>query len=96
MELGSPFWRSSLPRIRRPAAGRRHRHPRRKAGLYFSLNNVSALVTAHPAPRSVKDLRDAILATFDVEREVCERDLEALLRDLASRNLVEIRDAAAA
>jgi hypothetical protein len=44
----------------------------------------------------VKDLRDAILATFDVEREVCERDLEALLRDLASRNLVEIRDAAAA
>jgi hypothetical protein len=68
-----------------------------KAGLYFSLNNVGALVwQLIQQPRSVKDLRDAILATFDVEREVCERDLEALLRDLASRNLVEIRDAAAA
>jgi len=68
-----------------------------KAGLYFSLNDVGALVwQLIQQPRSVKDLRDAILATFDVEREVCERDLEALLRDLASRNLVEIRDAAAA
>src|SRR5262245_20733539 len=68
-----------------------------KAGLYFSLNNVGAVIwELVQQPRSVKDLRDAILATFDVEREVCERDLEALLRDLESRNLVEIRDAASA
>jgi len=31
-----------------------------------------------------------------VEPEVCERDLRALLQELAGKNLVEIRDAAAA
>jgi Coenzyme PQQ synthesis protein D (PqqD) len=47
-------------------------------------------------PKSVKEMREAILQTFDVEREVCDRDLLALLRDLATRNLVEIREAATA
>ena len=68
-----------------------------KAGLYFSLDNVGATIwQLIQQPKSVRELRDAILETFEVEREVCERDLIALLCDLASRNLVEIRDAAAA
>ena len=68
-----------------------------KAGLYFSLDNVGATIwQLIQQPKSVRELRDAILETFEVEREVCERDLIALLRELASRNLVEIRDAAAA
>jgi len=67
-----------------------------KAGLYFSLTNVGAMIwQLIQQPKSVKELREAILETFEVEREVCERDLQALLRDLATRNLVEIRDAAA-
>ena len=68
-----------------------------KAGLYFSLDNVSALVwQLIQQPRSVRELREAILETFEVEPEVCEQDLHALLRDLVGRNLIEIRDAAAA
>ena len=68
-----------------------------KAGLYFSLNNVGAMIwQLIQQPKSVKEIREAILANFDVEREVADRDLLALLRELATRNLVEIREAAAA
>ena len=68
-----------------------------KGGLYFSLDNVGALVwQLVQQPRSVRELREAILEAFEVEPQVCERDLLALLHDLASRNLVEIRNAAAA
>ena len=68
-----------------------------KAGLYFSLDNVGAMIwQLIQQPKSVKELREAILQTFDVERQVCDRDLLALLHELASRNLVEIREAAAA
>jgi hypothetical protein len=68
-----------------------------KAGLYFSLNSVGAMIWGLiQQPKSLKEIREAILQTFDVEREVCDRDLLALLRELSSRNLVEIREAAAA
>jgi hypothetical protein len=68
-----------------------------KAGLYFSLNNVGAFVWQMiQAPKSVAEIRAAIVATYDVEPDICERDLVALLRDLAARDLIEIRDAAAA
>jgi hypothetical protein len=41
-------------------------------------------------------VRQAILDEFEVSADVCERDLTALLRDLAERRLIEIQDAAAA
>jgi hypothetical protein len=68
-----------------------------KAGVYFSLDNVGALVwDLVQSPISVKDLRTAILEKYEVDPEVCERDLLALLRELADRNLVEIRNAVSA
>jgi len=68
-----------------------------KAGLYFSLDNVGTVIwQLIQQPKSVKDLRAAILETFEVAPEVCERDLRALLQELVGKNLVEIRDAAAA
>jgi len=67
------------------------------AGLYFSLDNVGAMVwQLIQQPRTVKDVRQAILDEFEVSADVCERDLTALLRDLAERRLIEIQDAAAA
>jgi coenzyme PQQ synthesis protein D (PqqD) len=64
-----------------------------KAGLYFSLDNVGAFVwRLVQEPKSVKELRQAILTAYEVEPEVCERDLAALLHELADRNLVEIRN----
>ena len=66
-----------------------------KAGLYFSLDNVGAMVwQLIQQPRSVQELRVAILDEFEVTQDVCDRDLLALLRDLAAKNLIEIRDAA--
>ena len=48
------------------------------ARLYFSLDNVSAMIwQLIQQPKSVKELREAILETFEVERGVCERDLLA-------------------
>lgn len=64
-----------------------------KAGVYFSLNDVGAKIwQLIQQPTSVAELRRAILDTFEVAPEVCERDLLALLRDLAARNLIEARD----
>jgi hypothetical protein len=66
-----------------------------KAGLYFSLDNVGAMVwQLVQQPRSVQELRVAILDAFEVSEDVCQKDLVALLKDLAGRNLIELRDAA--
>ena len=66
-----------------------------KAGLYFSLDNVGATIwQLVQQPRTVEELRQAVLDTFEVDPEVCERDLLALLRELATRNLIQVRDAA--
>jgi hypothetical protein len=66
-----------------------------KAGLYFSLDNVGAKVwQLIQQPTTVSELREAILDAFEVAADVCQQDLLTLLRDLASRNLIEIRDAA--
>jgi hypothetical protein len=67
-----------------------------KAGMYFSLNHVGARIwqLIQQQPRTVAELRQAVLDTFEVTPEVCERDLVALLGALAAKNLVEIRDAA--
>jgi hypothetical protein len=68
-----------------------------KGGLYFSLDNVGALVwQLIQSPKTVTELRAAILEIYDVAPDVCERDLAALLGELAARNLIEITDAAAA
>jgi hypothetical protein len=67
-----------------------------KAGLYFSLDNVGAKVwQLIQQPRTVSDLREAILEAFEVAADVCQQDLVALLRELSARNLIEIRNAAA-
>ena len=68
-----------------------------KAGLYFSLDNVGAAIwDLVQQPKTVREIRDAILGTFEVEADVCQRDLVALLRDLAGKNLVELREVATA
>jgi hypothetical protein len=68
-----------------------------KAGLYFSLDNVGAAVwKLLQEPRTFAEICDSVLGEFDVTADVCRRDVAALLRELADRNLVETRDAAAA
>lgn len=59
-------------------------------GIYYGLDGVGALVWERlREPRSVAELRDAVTAAYDVDAETAERDLLALLGELAERGLVE-------
>ena len=62
-------------------------------GVYYGLDGVGAVVWERlREPTSVAALRDAVTEAFDVDRETAERDLLALLRELAGRRLVETVD----
>ena len=43
-------------------------------------------------PRTVAQLRDAVVREFEVGAAECERDLLSLLESLARSGLVEVRD----
>lgn len=64
-------------------------------GVYYGLDPVGARVwTLLEEPRTVAELRDAVVAEWEVEAPAAERDLLALLDALAARGLVEVRPAA--
>jgi len=66
------------------------------SGNYFGLNDVGTLTWKMMAqPRSVSELRDAILREYEVEPEQCERELLDLLEELRERRLIEVRSLAA-
>jgi hypothetical protein len=58
-------------------------------GMYYGLNPVGTRVwELLQQPRTVAELREALLSEFDVDSGRCERDLVELLDDLASRQLI--------
>jgi hypothetical protein len=60
-----------------------------KAGMYYGLNSVGARVwNLIQQPRTVQQVRDAIMEEYDVDPDRCERDLLVLLQDLVGRELV--------
>ena len=62
------------------------------SGIYYGLNPVGARVWALlQQPRTAREIRDALLAEYDVDRERCERDLLALLHALAAEFHVDGR-----
>ena len=67
------------------------------SGTYYSLDPVGARIWSlleHPI--EVRALRDRILAEYEVAPERLERDLLALLGQLAAAALIEVRDQPAA
>lgn len=67
------------------------------AGHYYGTNPVGTLVIDElEAPRTVGDLREAILEAFDVDAETCTEDLATFLADLHEAGLIEIHDPDAA
>ncbi len=64
-----------------------------KTGAYYGLNPVGATIWGLiERPIAVRGVLEAILEQFDVDRDVCERDLIDLLRELDERGLIEVAD----
>ncbi|HEX6912245.1 MAG TPA: PqqD family protein [Longimicrobium sp.] len=64
-------------------------------GVYYGLDPVGARVwQLMEQPRTVAELRDAVVAEWEVDAPTAERDLLVLLAELAARGLVEVRPAA--
>ena len=62
-----------------------------ESGRYYSLNDSGSMVwDMIQEPRPVAELRDAILDEYDVESDACERDLLALLGQLADEGLITV------
>jgi hypothetical protein len=64
-----------------------------KAGVYYGLDPVGARIWELIAtPRSVRAVRDALLAEYQVDTERCGDDLITLLRTMADAGLVDVSD----
>jgi Coenzyme PQQ synthesis protein D (PqqD) len=62
-----------------------------KAGVYYGLDPVGARVwELIRTPRSVRSVRDTLLAEYQVGAEQCETDLVALLQSLDEAGLIEV------
>jgi hypothetical protein len=63
-----------------------------KDGLYFGLNEVGNTVWQQiQQPTPFSQIRSQILAEYDVEPEVCDRDLVNILNELYRVGLVEVQ-----
>ena len=68
-----------------------------KSGVYYGLDPVGARIwNLLQEPRTVNDIRDALLKEYGVEPERCERDLLTLLQELAAEGLIEVKGETAA
>jgi len=64
-------------------------------GVYYGLNEVGNVIWAFvQQPRKVAEITAKIENEYDVAPDVCERDVLALLGQLAEAGLIEVRDAA--
>ena len=63
-----------------------------RSGTYYGLDPVGARVwSLLEKPRTVEELRAALLEEYEVEPQRCEGDLLALLEKLLTEGLIEVR-----
>jgi Coenzyme PQQ synthesis protein D (PqqD) len=61
-------------------------------GTYYGLDEVGSRIWhLLQDGRHVGELRDVLLQEYDVEPDRCERDLLALLQQLADQGLIEVK-----
>jgi Coenzyme PQQ synthesis protein D (PqqD) len=64
-----------------------------KSGTYFGLNPVgSSIWQLIQEPKTVGKVYEAILEEYEVDAQTCEADVQALLSDLLSAQLIEIKE----
>lgn len=62
-----------------------------KSNIYYSLNGVGAFIwDLIQEPRSIAEIRSAVLARYNVDPERCQADVEALLKGLADNGLARL------
>lgn len=67
-----------------------------KNSVYYGVNPVGATVwNLLREAKTVSQIRDAILDEYEVDEVRCEKDLLALLEEMRSEGLIEVRDRAA-
>jgi hypothetical protein len=68
-----------------------------KSGVYYGLNSVGASIwNLIQEPKTINEVREALLAKYEVEPEQCDRDLLALLEQLEAEGLIEVHNETAA
>ncbi|HEX2776830.1 MAG TPA: PqqD family peptide modification chaperone [Candidatus Acidoferrales bacterium] len=66
-----------------------------KNSVYYGMDPVGTRVwSLLKQPRSIEELRDTLLMEYEVDAELCERDLLNLLEKMRSEGLIEVRGAA--
>ena len=64
-----------------------------KSGVYYGLNAVGARIwNLIQEPKTVSEVRDALLEEYNIKPDCCEHDLLALLQELAAKGLIEVKD----
>ena len=62
-------------------------------GRYFGLDDIGSDIWALlESPLSVGELCEQLVATYDVDAEICQRDVLALLEELREAGLLQIHD----
>jgi hypothetical protein len=62
-------------------------------GVYYALDHVGARTwELLRQPRTVAELRDTLVAEYQVAPERCEADLRSLLSELSGAGLIEVVD----
>ena len=63
-----------------------------KNSVYYGVNPVGATVwNLLKQPKTVAEIRNAILEEYEVEEKRCEQDLLTLLEEMRSEGLIEVR-----
>ncbi|NWH03405.1 lasso peptide biosynthesis PqqD family chaperone [Desulfobacter latus] len=64
------------------------------AGTYSGLDAIGSKIwELLEKPITVSEICDIMMSRYDVERDVCEKDVLSFLEDLASDNTIRIVDA---
>lgn len=64
-----------------------------KTGTHYGLDQIGARIwTLIQQPKTFEQIRDTIVAEYDVDVARCEADLLALLRKLKAEGLIETRE----
>ncbi len=64
-----------------------------RSNIYYSLNSVGAYIwELIQEPKSISEIRSAVLERYNVEPERCKADVDGLLKGLADAGLARLHD----